>query len=537
MDEQLHDIDDLFQNAVQRHSDLPTESVWEHLEKNLQKRNVTSITKQYKKWKWVAAVLFISFVSLSVYTLQLNWKYKKAVRQNHLKSALLNSRKNANTIDNSGPHSNPKAAISSITGEIVKQKNLIDSSKEHILPPDNKIADKIILIDETVILSPGIASIHKSKKKKLTTGLMNISSANDITGEKNKNNKALKMPAAVNTRKAMGKKLDTDPSGNETRAINNSKTGSDSSFTPGIDSRTPAYSSDNLVIKETKDLKASSIREPISSLTREPLVIPFSDLNPSSLINRLIAKNSIRLKTKSLHPQKFTAGIFYSEHIVSTNLEANRPDFREDNYLQIKNHEKNRISTIVGLMISRKISGNLGIATGISLATYITDITRKPLVARKDNNGKINYRISTSSGYAYYTVKTRLQPPLADSIQTLSSKSTIKYISVPIGLQYNFYVGRFGFTPAVLVYANFKSTAKITTIQSSEHTYSGNIEGLKSHYFDWNMGLGIGYYLNKKFSIGLIPSVRFALSNATEKNPVTAQRNSVGLAAGLNFSF
>lgn len=554
MDEQLHDIDDLFQSAVKRHSELPTDNVWQHLEKNLQKRKVTSITKKYKKWRWVAAALFILSVGLAIYTIQLTWRYKKEV--NETKPGIINSTNRNNPsdkIESSRRSANQVTSPNTVTGETGKQKTLIGNNGEDKVRERNEGAANKNSIMPTLTNEGKNGDTHpypskgedvrlpgknnKNEKQQIITQ-SSISHGSSALAAKNyKNNNLTNKPLPYNLQKNNDAKVVTGNSDFEILENNMGKTDNKT----GVPLSTISSAQKDLIPvssgKDEIDLKLSLIRAALQLLTMEPSVMPYSNITYSVLRKSSTANKNIRLTPKSLHPEKYMASIFYSGQIVSTDLKANRPDFREDNYLQIKNHEKNRVSKIIGLTLTRKVISNLSIVSGISLSTYITDITRKPLVARKDNSGRINYRISTSSGYAYYSVKARPQPALADSIQTLSSTSTVKYIAVPLGLQYNFYLGRFGFTPSFLVYANFKSTANITTIQSLEHTYTSNIEGLKSHYFDGNIGLGIDYYVKKKIVISLIPAARFGLSAATEKNPVVSQRHSVGLMAGLGFIF
>lgn len=535
MDEHSHDIDDLFQKAAQRHSELPTNDVWEQLEKNLQKRKVTSITKQYKKWKWVAAALFIFSVALGIYALQLTVRYKKDLRENKPDTS---NRVDGN--DRSSWHTiNQKTAEDSMQKGTGRQKNFNEPNNGVELADDTTSEASKNKIDEKASTETGVSNYDNNKIESTKTGHATAQYKLSIVAEKNNNRSLLNKTNAGPFAKGTGsRKTELIPANEKiNRNINEASSNNTMPVSPETASTTQANLNAVSPEKENTNIKASLIYPPLYVFTGRPSVMPYDMIDLPSLVNNPAPKGAIRLKPKSLHPQKFIIGLFYSKHIVSTDLKVNRPDFREDNYLQIKNHEKNRVSAIIGLSLAYKIAGNLQIASGLSLATYVTDISNKSLVARKDLSGKVNYRISTSSGYAYYTVASRPRPDLADSLKTLSSKSTVKYVTLPLGLQYSLYLGRFGFTPGVLLNANFKSSGKIKTIQSLEHTYAGNIEGLKSTYFDVNIGFDIGYYVNKTVMISLIPSGRMALSPATGINPVSSQRKSVGLAAGLNFAF
>ena len=61
MNKDLHNIDDLFRKALEENQELPSASVWENIDKTLDKKKVVSISKKYNKLKWVAAVLLYIF--------------------------------------------------------------------------------------------------------------------------------------------------------------------------------------------------------------------------------------------------------------------------------------------------------------------------------------------------------------------------------------------------------------------------------------------------------------------------------------------
>jgi hypothetical protein len=531
MDEQSHHIDRLFKKAVEQHVELPSSKVWENLEKNLQKRTVSSIYKKYKKWKWVAAALFIFSMALGMYALHLNLKYKK-----------VSERKGDIETGNNTKRSGYSASIQRKQG-------------------DQKIVDNLQgLINEKQKPASSITKSSKIRKSSSLAG--NKASASDKTDDvgvgpfqtnfikrkrRSKTDRFVNPTEFQNKIETIGRK---QLPGNSIKALHTNMSGnvstSKSISTPSFPSTAKEASSEDFnkgnvnasIVSKNIDRSISAVQVPADILNNQSAIIPFLVNNTKAERVKAIGKSKVGPFSINLNRGKFTGSVYYSQNFVSTKVQPNNPDFREDHYLQIKSHEKMRAADVVGLSLVRNIGKRLGIETGVSLHTFITDINAKPLVARKDKNGKVNYRISSSSGYAYYLVKNRPTPALADTIRTISSTSTVKYISIPIGLQYHFYIGRkFLISPAIALSTNLVTKGKITTIQSLEHTYSNDIEGLKSHNFDGSLRLNISYYLNKRFGISLIPSTSLGLSDATEIRPVITRRNALGIAAGLNYSF
>jgi hypothetical protein len=85
MDEHLHNIDKLFKTALERSDDLPSDKVWESIDKNLDKKKVVFISEKYKRLKWVAAALLIFSVGMAMYAIHTRIKNREIVKQNKIK--------------------------------------------------------------------------------------------------------------------------------------------------------------------------------------------------------------------------------------------------------------------------------------------------------------------------------------------------------------------------------------------------------------------------------------------------------------------
>src|SRR5687767_212163 len=84
MGEHLHNIDKLFKAALERSDDLPSDEVWENIDKNLDKKKVVSISEKYKRLKWVAAALLIFSVGMAMYAIRTRIKNREIVKENKI---------------------------------------------------------------------------------------------------------------------------------------------------------------------------------------------------------------------------------------------------------------------------------------------------------------------------------------------------------------------------------------------------------------------------------------------------------------------
>src|ERR1700690_1064961 len=82
MNEDLHNIDDLFRKALEENQELPTDSVWDNIDKTLDKKKVVSISKKYNKLKWAAGVLLLFSIGMAMYTLHIRKQNRELVKQN-----------------------------------------------------------------------------------------------------------------------------------------------------------------------------------------------------------------------------------------------------------------------------------------------------------------------------------------------------------------------------------------------------------------------------------------------------------------------
>jgi len=89
MSEDLHNIDDLFRKALEENQQLPSQSVWDNIDKALDKKKVVSISKKYNKLKWAAAVLLLFSLGMAMYTLHIRKQNRDTVQLASLPAGIL----------------------------------------------------------------------------------------------------------------------------------------------------------------------------------------------------------------------------------------------------------------------------------------------------------------------------------------------------------------------------------------------------------------------------------------------------------------
>jgi len=515
MDENLHNIDDLFKRALDEHSETPSPRVWENLDKNLEKKKVVSITKKYEKWKWVAAALFIFSVGMAMYTWNLKLRYKEIARKNKQKTTNTINRSDIkrndrgtqgsrdNSIDVAAGNSNQKAATAA--NSTSNKRNDITKTAEEKSNKDGASNASVKMPGKRTSRNTNQLSVTQNREK---NGVKKSFSASNHAPEDKSiedislNSKGVK-DALKNVEKA-GDRLNISPD----------------------EDRHPV---ETTIESRQKNLQFNA---PSIAIKDRPVI--------STAQNNLPAASTNKSNIKATKRGIYTATLFFSGQSVSTNLRDDRPRFREDDRREIKQKEKHGYARSIGVLISRGIGKGVSLQTGVGIVTRVTDIQSKTLFARPDNRGNVHYRISCSSGYAYVSTKSGTTPTSGDSIPALSSATTLKYISVPIGLQYTVRNGNFSFNPAVAVAANFRTRGKIQTVLSTpagKENATTNIEGLKPSYFDGALRMDLAYDLTNNIGISLMPAARFGLSSITNGGPVKTYVNSLGLGLGLNVHF
>lgn len=544
MNDDLHNIDDLFKKALEEHTELPSSTVWDNIDKSLDKKKVVSILKKYNKLKWAAAVLLLFSFGMAMYTFHIRTNNKELVKQ-HNTINNLKDLKNQHTQTKNKPEDSANLAKRSNTGieklkinkELIKQENKnntqVISGNKIDLPEDMNTADNITQRNKQM---PDNTQIKLPSERK----------TDEHIAEQNQKQVLLKTRHPI--------KIQENSAGID--SSNNRKENPVESIVPNNDkgitvtkelleklnsnsvSPKEKYVTSISVTSELKDRFQMLVTNPVSQIAETPTnnTAALRDNKPVPIKhNRIVPIKQSTIKNGS---NPLSATIFFSPDVVLTNVKNDHPLFREEESHEIKKDEKIKSSSTIGVLIDYNTGKNWKLESGVTFSTRFTDIQPKTIYARPDNNGNINYRFNCSAGYSFVTLKSASLPPVSgDSISALTSKNILQYIGVPLVVKYMFGKGRFSVTPGLGISANFLIKGKIeTTIPTTtgnESVTSNDIQGLKSTYFNGLASVGTQYKLNKTFELTFIPSVRFALSSINKDAPVKTYLNSIGFATGI----
>ena len=491
MSDHLHDIDKLFQGAINDHEEMPPSSVWNGIDKNLDKNNIADIKRKYALLKKIAAVLLLLLTGAGVYMLQ-----------------------------SKHTHSNQ--------------------------PGNNTVAsnEKSSAEKKVVKLPPGTATLNESADKKSNLSLKETEQKNlaevGITDIKSLNAKNEKSTETATVAKKYLHKINK-PFRQKITITN--------AVIDEIDNGNTA------VYQEIKADKKGSIKEFENKLELERITgianekITAADfMKTKALITaqniysplRETKKVKQKLNFKTPNQSAFAVTAFFAPGISSFRLEDDHHERdRHEDRDGIKKQEQNQTSTTAGLLVDYKFNKNWSLQSGLTYTAKKIDIDPKKIYADLDNDGSIKYRFNFSSGYTFVAPKTGTAPSVGDSVQTNKSLTSLHYIAIPLSLKYCYSFKKitlFGIAGTSLNILTKGSVAtEIADNLYTDKNTTSSINGLKSSYLGGTGGIGIEYNIGKKMALTFMPSYNFAISSITQNSVVKSYPNSLSMAAGLRF--
>jgi hypothetical protein len=506
MNNDLHDIDDLFRSALEEKEETPSASVKESLLAHLDKKDAASYKKRFIVWKRAAILLLFLLAGLVLY-----------------ESGIL--------IKDAG-HSTKK----------IFTKN-----------PDKSIPDKKAMNDQ----APGNTTIDKpvndSKdiigKKVNTTGESISDDANELTQPKQKEN------SDINTDPATFKKnpQDNNKAGQKNKRLTRqiaslagnkkTETTTDLSRPNGNYNKETGLTDENLPEEKRSIAPLANKIElvkiddrPFSSLQHP--VAP--KLNMSAAIDSLLKKNTANnINPKRIHHFKpywtLTGLVTYDR--VNYKLDSDLPS----NITNIKHGEVHEPSFSVALLATRQVKEKWGLQTGLIYSNTAIGISPQKIYALQDPAGDIAYKYITSSGYAYIKPGFGAPPSFGDSLITTEAKHSLHSLSIPLVIKYTIGKNKFLFLPGAGVEANIITRAKLVTeiedAANRETIFINKLDGTKSFYWSFVADAELRYSVNKKLAFSIRPVFRYALSAITENNVVETFPYSFGGGLGLTYKF
>ena len=263
-------------------------------------------------------------------------------------------------------------------------------------------------------------------------------------------------------------------------------------------------------------------------------LLPFDKINtPIALATAEV----IPQKKKPVIQSKFSIIGFFSPELASYRLKDEDVPNQSENSKLIKKSERHEFSYNSGILVGYALNDKFNLQSGITFSNTNIAVEPKTIYAQTVSAGNIKYRLNISSGYGYLTPRFQPTPAIGDSVRVTATVHKLRYIGVPIGVNYTIKSGKIKVQAMVGITANFLTMGKLETeIQrgpDNEIDILNKIEGLKSIYLSGQMGIGAEFRVSKKVSLLLMPTARFALNPINKSGVVKTFPYSFGINGGL----
>ncbi len=545
MSENLHDIDKLFRDAIERHEDMPSEKLWDAVDAGLDKSNVIHIKRKYNNLKRIAAVLVLLLLSVVGYEI-----FKTKTGTEHIAGR----NDNKDGAKTAGAETAAPAKGSSVTA--IKQENF----------PDQNNTVTANSGQSATVANSGVDSVSAAavtdKEKQPVPDLKNNRIADNNTSGSVKDK--LTVPSNSGYKKQNSNLPAINKKGNDgfnnRTAVNKS-----ANRKTRIKVKNPVpqqYSEeDNMQENSTATVTDATVVTELLPIENERVASLAERINKAMDVKELLAAGrqspdvAIK-KLKSSRSFHFNVMPFFAPQFTSTALKEEKkapsqnsgpggpppPRPGGNNHKdQYKSEEQTQTSYTVGVLAEIPLGKKWSIQSGISYTQKNINIEPKKIYARPDKDGKVKYVFDCSSGYSYISTKTGTTPAVGDSISVTSSQNTLGYIGVPVAVNYKVTLGRFSIIPSFGTVFNFLTKQKIKTelVQGTvkEQQTIQKIEGLKSSYLNATAGVALEYDVNKRIALNIMPAGSFALTSINKDAGVKSYPNAFGVSGGVKIKF
>ena len=197
--------------------------------------------------------------------------------------------------------------------------------------------------------------------------------------------------------------------------------------------------------------------------------------------NHLIVKHD-----KQNIKNRFSITPYFSQEFAGYDLTDNN-DAYGPNGKVIEEKERNVFSASAGFYINYNFKKRWVIQSGLSYSWSRSNIDSSTSYAVKDNNGHVQFKVNTVSGYGYLKPGSAVPPAIGDSVSTAKTYSELHYLSMPLLLSYNFPMKKFSLLVGAGITVNMLTSAGIETKTygpgNPEKEYAVSMLGLKKSQY------------------------------------------------------
>lgn len=238
--------------------------------------------------------------------------------------------------------------------------------------------------------------------------------------------------------------------------------------------------------------------------------------------------------SKKLRLSTFAAPVFYKNMGSGNELSSQFSN----------NASSSEVTLSYGIKVAYELSDKIRIRTGISklnMSYNIQDISYSPsaIAGRFENIRPAEDNLQIRSNAAPNTglpSESFSQNSLASSIFTPGEiNQQFGFIEVPLEIEYVVIDKKFGLNLIGGGSSLFLDRNRVDLVSGNATTNLGEASNINNTSFSTNIGLGMDYKLNDKFSISLEPIFKYQLNTFDNVNNV--QPVNFGIYSGLNLKF
>lgn len=517
MDKNLQNIDDVFNRAQRGYEDEPSPAVWEKLNAALDKEDAEDYKRGFISWRRIAILLILLLSGFILYETGI---IRRGSQGNGDDEAVSNPQK----VNTSQPSTNRPGS-----DRMDKTKMVINEDK------DTDEQETVNAIQSTLPTADTNTkgSIVKTQEQSYSNEI-NVPVNNGSVKRRDWIKKESDGNVTIEIKNAVAVKKQKQDNRNKITLLQN-----DSGI---VYNENPT----NEFLKLRKIELTPDMTVPLQRLSAISLQI--NERKPVNINVPSIAANISPSQNKPSSKKKFkpywTMTAYGSNDWAQYQLDNDVPDNtgnQQDEKEEISRREKHESSFSAGVMIARQLNKHIGLKTGVIYSNTAIGISPQEMYAAKKTDGSIAYKYITSSGYGFVKPGFGLPPAIGDSIKALEAQHNLQMVSILLMVSYKFEKGKFAISPAVGVSANFIASAKVKTevtdaLNKEAVTIIG-LDGMRNFYAGFIADVNLQYNLNKRWSINVLPGLKYAVSPITQKNVVKTFPYSFNMGAGITYKF